>query len=262
MSRSLAEKAGFWVRRVFRRTFVIGIFRKLRELAVRPYTHHLLARASQKLGAAFTVVQIGANDGVLDDPLSPLIFRHRWSGVLVEPNPRNFAKLRKTYQDQPQIRLEQAAITESEGTVTLYCPIELPDGEPNPFRGLDSLSVSHFEANAWIDSDWRRYVDEIEVPSITLTRLFEKHGLEDVHFFLTDTEGYDKAILDQLDRSGVRPPFLQFEYINLPGPELAELKARLRSQGYRLLGLRWDIFAYLPEGAEGHSAGPSARLAP
>lgn len=253
MPRSLSARAGFWVRRVCRRTFVVGIFRKLRELAVRPYTHWLLAQASRDYGAAFTVVQVGAHDGQLYDPLSALVFRHRWSGVLVEPNPRNFEKLRQTYRDQPQIRLEQAAITESEGTVTLYRPVAMPDGGLNPFRGLDSLFLSHFEEMAWIDKDWRQFVEEVEVPSLTLSGLLEKHHLETVHFFLTDTEGCDKAILDQLDRSGLQPTFLQFEFINIPGPELSELKARLRGQGYTLLGLRWDIFAYKSAWRKGRS---------
>jgi FkbM family methyltransferase len=262
VSRNLSKRVGIQLRRVFRRTFVIGIARKLRELIVRPYVHRLLAQATRRFGTAFTVVQVGANDGVMDDPLSGLIFQHRWSGVLVEPNPRNFAKLRQTYREHPQVRLEESAITERPGSVTLYRPIEMPDGEPNPFRGLDSMCPSHFETLSWIDKDWQRYVEQVQVPSMTLASLFEKHSLREVHFFLTDTEGYDKIILDQLDNSGVRPPFLQFEYIHMPGPELAELKSRLRSQGYRLLGLRWDIFAYQPGWADQPAADRSPSVAP
>lgn len=33
----------------------------------------------------FFFVQIGANDGRLDDPLRDSILRHNWRGVLVEP---------------------------------------------------------------------------------------------------------------------------------------------------------------------------------
>lgn len=244
MNQQGMKTARFWVRRILRRAFLVGIYRRLREAINQPRVHRRLAQASAQKGQAFTVVQIGAHDGQLLDPLSPLVHRYGWSGVLVEPNPHNVEKLRETYRHCPQIRIEPCAITERDGTATLYRPIAMPGGRPNPFLGQESLKPEHFQALAWIDEDWPQLVEAIEVPSLSLATLLHKHGIAEVDFFLTDTEGYDKVILDQLEATGLRPRFLQFEYINMSGGELTELKDRLRRQGYRWLGLRWDLFAF------------------
>ena len=45
------------------------------------------------------VVQIGANDGEREDPVSRLLRnRRRWRGLLVEPLPRDFKQLVKNYE--------------------------------------------------------------------------------------------------------------------------------------------------------------------
>jgi FkbM family methyltransferase len=246
MRATLGKRLRFWTRRIFRTTFVIGIYRKLREIAIVPYTHRLLRQASDRRGSAFTVVQVGAHDGNLLDPLSVLVRRHRWSGVLVEPNPENFKKLQETYRDHPQIRLEQAAISDQDSTVTLYRPKPLPGGEPNPFIGQDTLHPENHRKLAWIDGDWQNLIEPIDVPCLTLATLLAKHAVTEIDFFLTDTEGHDLIILDQLDFDSAPPQFLQFEFIHMAKDELKEFTDRLRGHGYKLLYLRWDIFAYRP----------------
>ena len=238
------ERLRFFVRRIFRRTFVLGIYRRVRELVMVPYVHRILERASAERGAGFTVLQIGANDGVSLDPLSSLVRKHGWSGVLVEPNPVNFEKLQQTYANQPQVRLERAAITTHDGTVTLYRPRDLPDGSKSPLHGSDTLDLGVTAKLAWVSKDWQSMMEPVEVPAMRLTTLLGKHGLTEVDFLLTDTEGHDKVILDQVDFQTLRPRFLQFEFIHIEASGLTELKARLRANGYTLIPLRWDIFAY------------------
>lgn len=240
------SRARFWWNRIFRRTFFLGIYRKVREVVLTPYAHRLLRKAAQQRGAGFVVVQAGANDGKLQDPVSKLARELGWSGVLVEPNPANFSKLQQTYRGYPQMRLEQAAITTENGTVTLFCARAMEDGSHNPLVGTDTLHPEHHEKLSWIHKDWKDLVEPIEVPAITLSSLLEKHGLTAVDFFVTDTEGHDKAILDQIDLQTLRPRFIQFEFIHLSKGDRAELCQRLRANGYRLLSLRWDVFAYLP----------------
>lgn len=40
-------------------------------------------------------IQIGANDGITDDPIRKYILNHNWKGVLVEPNASVFESLKK-----------------------------------------------------------------------------------------------------------------------------------------------------------------------
>ncbi len=75
-------------------------------------------------GADFTVVQIGANDGKSRDPVYPFIMERGWSGILVEPIPSMFEKLSNTYRDVPNVKLENCAIANTDGTVKMYRVVE------------------------------------------------------------------------------------------------------------------------------------------
>jgi hypothetical protein len=72
-------------------------------------TAELLAVIEEHLRPGFTFVNIGANDGVLNDPCWPFIDRFGWSGVCVEPVPLIFERLAANYADLPQVQLVQAA---------------------------------------------------------------------------------------------------------------------------------------------------------
>ncbi len=68
----------------------------------------------------FFFVQIGAHEGQSGDPLTDLVIARGLSGVLVEPQPEIFAKLRSNYAQHTQLQFEQAAIAPADGTVAFY----------------------------------------------------------------------------------------------------------------------------------------------
>lgn len=68
----------------------------------------------------FFFVQIGANNGLTDDPLRQFVTKHHWHGVLVEPQPQVFQQLLKNYEQEKQLAFENAAIADKDGTVRLF----------------------------------------------------------------------------------------------------------------------------------------------
>ena len=48
-------------------------------------------------GDSLNFIQVGANDGEYADPLHSFIVNYPWHGILVEPQPDIFARLRKNY---------------------------------------------------------------------------------------------------------------------------------------------------------------------
>src|SRR6187200_2805360 len=69
----------------------------------------------------FFVIQIGACDGLLADPIHRWIQSFKWRGILVEPQRVEFEKLTNTYkQDQDRLVFENVAICDRDGTCTLY----------------------------------------------------------------------------------------------------------------------------------------------
>src|SRR5262245_8462683 len=95
------------------------------ELAVRSWLPFVVAHELLR-DRSFVLLQIGAFDGVGDDDLRELVATHQLRGLLVEPQPSVFGRLRQTYRDQPQVTLLQAAIAEREGTREFYCRRDAP----------------------------------------------------------------------------------------------------------------------------------------
>jgi FkbM family methyltransferase len=67
----------------------------------------------------FFFAQIGANDGLTDDPIRQFVTKYHWRGVLVEPQPQVFQHLLKNYEQEKQLILENAAIADNDGTARL-----------------------------------------------------------------------------------------------------------------------------------------------
>ena len=72
-----------------------------------------------KIGA---FLDVGAADGMRFSN-TRWLFEHGWSGVFVEPSPRQFLKLWELYKDEPKASLVNAALGEIEQlSVFHYCP--------------------------------------------------------------------------------------------------------------------------------------------
>ena len=162
----------------------------------------------------FFIIQIGACDGVMADPLHDWIKRGNWRGILVEPQAVEFEKLKDTYRDEhDRLIFENVAIADTDGTCTLY---RLKDSARTADweRGTASLVVP-------FNSD--RFVAET-VKSLTFDTLLRRHGVSHLDLLQIDAEGYDFEILKRIDfgrSSTVDDP------IRAPSPQ-TERQARLQ----------------------------------
>lgn len=164
-----------------------------------------------------TFVEIGANDGRDHDPIYAHVVRHRWSGVAVEPVPETFERLLQTYADNDRVQCVQAAISDSDGEVTIHQAANsklaslVPDR--NALRGVGTGQA-------------------LTVPSMRVQTLLERTGLTTVDLVQIDTEGYDFHVLRQFDLAVVRPLAVHMEFYCLPISERLATFALLRSNGY------------------------------
>jgi FkbM family methyltransferase len=183
----------------------------------------------------FTFLQIGAFDGAVNDDLRESIVRHRLRGVLVEPQPAAFARLTKTYADQPQVTLLNAAIADQPGTRTLYCP------------SVGDSTVASFDRQHLIRHGIRP--DDIvgrAVSCHTVASALATSGLTRVDLLQTDAEGYDYHILRAVDFTQLQPTIVRFEYRHLSSQQVDELVEMLADGGYRFVTEERDIIAYRP----------------
>src|SRR5262245_11123069 len=72
---------------------------------------------SRSLGGKVTFLQVGANDGLRNDPIREFVVRDRWSGLLVEPLPDVFEMLQRNYRHVQGGRLVfvNAAVSDADG---------------------------------------------------------------------------------------------------------------------------------------------------
>ena len=183
-------------------------------------------------------IEIGANDGVAEDHLAPFVRRHRWRGVMVEPVPHVFERLRRNYEDVGGVALENAAIASHDGTAQFH--ILAPTGEAGR-AGLDggdlfgSLRPDSVEG-IWSDfPELDRRLDTIEVPCMSFESLCRRHGIDSLDLLVIDTEGYDQEILAQVDIDGLRPRIVVYEYCHMPGETRREWEGRFEAMGYELM---------------------------
>lgn len=181
---------------------------------------HILRYFGNTKGA---FLDCGANDGRTLSNTHALALLG-WSGICVEPAPIAFSKLVQLYQDRPDIRCVNAAITTRDG------PIDFYDSGTHLRQGDTSLlSTTRPEELA----RWRKSGEQFTkttVRGITFRTLMEGCGygigLPALDFITIDAEGADYSILSQIDLAAVGCRLLCVEVNGKDDSKFAEYAAR------------------------------------
>jgi FkbM family methyltransferase len=194
-------------------------------------------------------VEIGSNDGEQHDHLRPFILGHAWRGIMVEPVPHVFERLRRNYGGLDRVTLENAAIAERDGTLPFFHPAAETDlsGLPDWYDGIGSLSRAAVVGHARHIPDIEQRVVETEVECLTFASLCRRHAVARVDLLVIDTEGHDGVIVRSLDLGRVRPRLIVYEHFHLSAEDRADTRAELERAGYETLEEGFDTFCLDPE---------------
>lgn len=187
-------------------------------------------------GALF--VQIGANDGVEDDPLRPFVVSGAWSGFMVEPVPDLFERLQRNCAALESVVPVNAAIADHDGTVPLYQAGQVDGGEIVwLFDTAGSLSRDTAErtGSIFIPDDRERRIIRTEVPCLRFESLCRTYGIQEIDLILIDTEGYDYEVIKQIDFAIHRPRLLVYEHLLLSPGNRERCRAHLEGLGYETM---------------------------
>ena len=186
------------------------------------------------------VVQIGANDGISNDPVRKLILDHRLPGLLVEPVPYLFERLKENYKDQRQLEYRRCAIGRHDGTITMFA-----FARDNPFpswaQGLAGVSRRHMESFGLANAD--KFIEKLKVPAVTLDSLLASYRNQEIGLLQIDTEGFDAEIVRQVVKSAYRPIVINYEHKHLSKTDRVDCKQRLREAGYSFVDVYPDTIA-------------------
>ncbi len=206
---------------------------------IKPVRTFLLHWLNEQLGENVKVVQVGANDGTMADPLSPVIGRFKWSGLLIEPVPRYFAKLSEKYAGNEKMHLKNFAISNDGGTATIFHLSTKYEAEyPGWARGLASFDREHIEK-----AIKPQHVDSITVPCHPLSQILEEAGFNDANVLVVDVEGAEKLVFSSFRWAQFRPSIIEVETRHLP-PNLKNwLFNHFHRGGYDVYDFGFDTIA-------------------
>lgn len=187
-------------------------------------------------------VQIGANDGQLNDPIYPFILSGKWKGVLVEPFPPLFDKLKKTYSGQTGLIFENVGISDQDGQLAYYY---LPEdcNEPDWLQQIGTFDRKAIELNLEELPQFLPKIQSLPISTISLKKLFERNGIRELDVLIVDAEGFEWKILSQLEKTDVRPGYILFEWGCLEEDEYKSLLALLGKLKYKIYQSGGDLLA-------------------
>lgn len=196
-----------------------------------------------------TFLQIGAHDGVRNDPVYRWILDFGWRGTLVEPLPDFAAVLRQLHAKRTGINVVEAAIAiePSIAPVTLYRVDPNLPGLPSWAQGLATLDPERMRQAARDLGLTPAAFLSVPVKTIDPITLLTglKPGSPDI--VVIDTEGYDIKLARALLQAGCSPTILHFEHACCTPEDRFALVRELADSGYETMSFNADTTAFRAE---------------
>lgn len=205
-----------------------------------------------------TCIQIGANDGRVNDPIFRLIRKNKWKVAFVEPQSRVFKILHNiTYRANPQHFYFNSAISEERGFRPFY---SIGFSDLRWAHGLSSFFKESL-VNAYDSGYVERCVKSSgeTIPNnpseLIKTSMIECITFEDildevesdfnnkVDLLLIDTEGFDYEIIKLYPFSRLRPGIIVYEHHQLSNADYMLSKEMLRKENYKISDIGNDTIA-------------------
>ncbi len=213
------------------------------------------ALEKKKRGHTIFCFQVGANDGKNNDPVYKYFKDFGWKGLLVEPQVDVFENgLKKTYENNTNVILENVALAEKEGELPFYRVAISKSRWATGLSSFDKKSLlSHIE-NGYIlrkakeegvdiPLSKEELIEEVKVPTSSVDILFNRHKISNIDVLCVDTEGFDFEILKLFNFTKYSPEVVLFESKNLSDRDFISAKKLLVDAGYNLFWEKGDTLA-------------------
>lgn len=189
------------------------------------------------------VVQIGANDGINNDPIHKFIKRDNWNGVLLEPQSYVHKEfLSKIYKKNKNIHTLNAAISAEDGTQKLY---KISFCDMRWATGLASFQKESLEiafSSGLVEKKCKKYNLEIppqgeritteEIMTISPESLRDKYNISKIDLLQIDTEGYDYEVIKIFNLKKFEPKVVVFENKHLSEEDMKACCEHLKNNKY------------------------------
>ena len=202
-----------------------------------------------------TFLQIGANDGIMNDPVYQFNVANRnvVSGFVLEPLPDIFEKLAENYRSCPGIKPVNLAIHATQSEMVLHRVKPDRAAEVPVFaRGIASFDATHWKKTTLVPN--ADFMEQVKVKCVSFADFIKLNAINRLDLLLLDTEGYDYQILMSIDFTHIKPRMIRFEHgvrNQVMSPEnFTKVCSYLNSFGYQIIAESYDATAYLLDPAD------------
>jgi FkbM family methyltransferase len=204
-----------------------------------------VCRQMFEAGEACVFIQVGAFDGVANDPLRRFVERCGWRGAMLEPQPMAAAALRDLYRDNAGIVILQAAVDQARGSRTLY--VVDGDGLPDWAGQLASFEREHIAKHAHLIPGVETRIQALEVECITFADVLDRLQTDRLDVLQIDAEGADGYLLSLFPFDRVKPAIIHWEIKNMTRAQQEASLDLVCGHGYRVARSGGeDMLAMLP----------------
>lgn len=164
-------------------------------------------------------IELGANNGLLQSNTAFLEKNRNWSGILIEPNAKNFEFCKINRPNS--ICYNYACVSHDFTDEYIYGDFEL---QPNEQLSLmSSINGSRLNSN-------KNHITK--VPVSTLTNLLDRQPIPKIDFLSLDVEGYEYSVLTGLDFNKYKPTYLLIEIYSV---DFEKITSYLKNNNYELI---------------------------
>jgi len=200
-------------------------------------------------------IQIGANDGMYNDPLYKFIRRDNWEGILVEPQKKIFERLTYNYRNMKNLVFENVAVCNENGLKPLF-KISFSDANwassISSFRKEDVealINTGYVDRNATeegikVPIDKQKYITIEDVECVTFNELVKKYNVKEIDLLMIDAEGYDFEIIKMINFDEIYPSHIFYEHSHFTKNEKIDCENFLKNLGFKLFADESDTLAY------------------
>lgn len=154
-----------------------------------------------------------------------------WRGVLIEPVPYLYKRLRKNYGESERLTFLNLAISDHSGELPFFsvdpAVQEANAAIPSWSQGIGGFDHDHIVR--MLGHEITPFIREISVPSLTVAELLSQFPERRFDLLHIDTEGFDYKILKQFFQCASLPHTILVEYCHLTYWETLAMILRLQS---------------------------------
>jgi FkbM family methyltransferase len=182
----------------------------------------------------FFFIQIGSNNGKNGDPLFKLVNNYGLKGILIEPVPYIFEKLRENYKKNDGLIFENIAVGQPNEGLKFY-RLKRAENNDIPFwydqLGSFNKEVILKHKNHIPNLEEMLIEEPVQVRSFDY--LIEKHNIKSINLIHIDTEGYDYEVIKLINFNTVAIDVILFENNHLSEADYSACISFLRKNKFK-----------------------------